>query len=116
MTPPILGQYDRVVDVYGRGNRVYGDVYGWSEKNLPVYYAKARDVAGPTLDTITDNIKVRGVNYKDMIFHSNAVLGCTEFIYYSMTLVCLCTERGLSCYCSEYVYVLPVHKRTSVIQ
>lgn len=52
-----IGQYDRVVDVYGRGNRVYGDVYGWSEKNLPVYYAKARDVAGPTLDTITDNIK-----------------------------------------------------------
>merc|ERR1712200_315878 len=52
-----IGQYERVVDFYGRGNRVYGEMYGWSEKNLPVYYAKARDVAGPTLDTITDNIK-----------------------------------------------------------
>jgi len=52
-----IGQYERVVDVYNRGNRVYGDVYGWSERNLPVYYGKARDVAGPTLDTITDSIK-----------------------------------------------------------
>jgi len=55
-----IGQYERVVTAYSRSNQLYLDSYAWSEKNIPVYYTKARTVAGPALDTAANCAQVAG--------------------------------------------------------
>jgi len=55
-----IGQYNRVVGAYARGNQLYLQGYQWSENNVPLYYAQARKVAGPTLDTLVDHTKAAG--------------------------------------------------------
>lgn len=52
-----VGQYDRVVDLSGRGVWVYEQGSSWAHTNLPLYYAQAREVVGPTLDTVADNLQ-----------------------------------------------------------
>ena len=55
---PFSGQYERVVNVYDASRNACLAGHAWSEQNLPVYYAKTREVVGPALDTSIDYAKV----------------------------------------------------------